>query len=118
MPTQVPDWPTTREPQAVGGLDHDLVHRLDAADGPADLAGTWPEDLWQTLVDVGAPRWSLPEAFGGAGLDRASQALRYARIAEGSLTAAFILTQHDAALRRLAGAVDDGAETAARWLRA
>jgi alkylation response protein AidB-like acyl-CoA dehydrogenase len=41
---------------------------------------------------------------------------RYARLASGSLTAVFILSQHEAALRRLMAATDR--PTADRWLRA
>jgi alkylation response protein AidB-like acyl-CoA dehydrogenase len=90
--------------------------RLAEADGPADESGDWPEGLWSILVDAGATRWALPTALGGDGCDRPTLAARYARVAEGSLTAAFILSQHDAAVRRLVGAADR--PVAARWLAA
>ena len=48
----------------------DLVRRLHEADGPADLAGFWPDSIWEILKDAGAPGWSLPKSYGGAGLDR------------------------------------------------
>src|SRR5437764_8035483 len=95
-PPQWPDDPP--DPQAAALAQ--AVAALDEADGPADEAGTWPERLWATVVAAGAHRWALP----GAGADRAVLVRRYARLAEGSLTAAFILTQHDAAVRRLAPA--------------
>jgi alkylation response protein AidB-like acyl-CoA dehydrogenase len=79
---------------------------LAAADGPADEAGTWPEALWHIVVEAGANRWALPASVGGPELDRRVLLERYARVAEGSLTAAFILSQHDAAVRRLAAAAD------------
>ena len=41
---------------------------------------------------------------------------RYARVAEGSLTAAFILSQHDAGVRRLLAAADR--PVARQWLGA
>jgi alkylation response protein AidB-like acyl-CoA dehydrogenase len=82
-----------------------LVEALARLDGPSDEAGIWPTDLWSTLVDGGVTRWALPPEFGGEEGDRPTLLRRYARVAEGSMTAAFILSQHDAGLRRLAAAV-------------
>jgi alkylation response protein AidB-like acyl-CoA dehydrogenase len=92
----------------------DLTTRLAALDGPADEAGAWPDALWSFLVEHGVPKWSLPADLGGDGSDRVRLVHRYARVAEGSLTAAFILSQHDAAVRRLAAAADRPA--ARGWL--
>ena len=83
-----------------------LVEALTRGDGPADEAGTWPTDLWATLERSGVVRWSLPREFGGEECDRSTLLRRYARVAEGSMTAAFILSQHDAGLRRLVEAID------------
>jgi alkylation response protein AidB-like acyl-CoA dehydrogenase len=90
------------------------VARLAEVDGPADEAGVWPEVLWSIVVESGATRWSLPGEHGGDDLDRLTLLERYARIAEGSLTAAFILSQHDAGVRRLLAASDR--PEAARWI--
>ena len=93
-----------------------LVRTLSELDGAADQAGTWPEPLWQALVQAGANLWAIPAELGGAPLDRATLLARYARVAEGSMTAAFILSQHDAGVRRLVmGLPQPGA---ARWLAA
>ena len=91
-----------------------MAVRLAGADGPADEAGTWPESLWSILVEAGATRWALPASLGGEACDREVVIERYARVAEGSLTAAFILSQHDAAVRRLLAASDR--PVARRWL--
>ena len=91
-----------------------MTDRLAAADGPADAAGTWPAALWSILTDSGAMRWSLPVEIGGDACPRPALIERYARAAEGSLTAAFILTQRDAAVRRLRAASDH--TEARRWL--
>jgi butyryl-CoA dehydrogenase len=118
--TPIPDWPGSERDPEWPALDG-VAAELAALDGPADEAGTWSEDLWRRLAEAGAPRWSLPRAFGGAECDRATIARRYARLAEGSLTAAFILTQHDAAVRRLASAdaaSPTGHDEASRWLGA
>src|SRR5690348_15634971 len=95
----LPDWPEPATP-----AESALISALAEADGAADAAGSWPESLWRMLVEAGVPRWSLPASVGGEGVDRPTLVRRYARLAEGSLTAAFILTQHDAAVRRLAAA--------------
>ena len=83
-----------------------LAAQLARLDGPVDALGDWPESLWAVLAAQGVPRWSMPPEFGGEGCDRVTLLNRYARVAEGSLTAAFILSQHDAGVRRLAAAAD------------
>ncbi len=110
-----PDWPGI-ENDPPGGLEADILARLADADGPADIAGDWPESLWQLVLQAGANRWTLPAEFGGQGCDRPTIVRRYARLSEGSLTAAFILTQHDASVRRLAAAAGRGVTTARSWL--
>jgi butyryl-CoA dehydrogenase len=91
-----------------------LTTRLAALDGPADEDGGWPQALWEALVENRVPLWSISKELGGEGSDRLALLQRYARVAEGSLTAAFILSQHDAGVRRLAAA-GERAE-ARRWL--
>ena len=83
-----------------------LVETLAGLDGPADEAGDWPTGLWEALERSGVTRWSLPRELGGEGCDRMTLLRRYARVAEGSMTAAFILSQHDAGVRRLVAAID------------
>lgn len=90
-----------------------LCDHLAEEDGPADLAGTWPESLWSLLKNAGATRWSLPVEYGGTAISRSLLVQRYAQLAAGSLSAIFILSQHDAAVRRLVAA-DNGASD--RWL--
>jgi alkylation response protein AidB-like acyl-CoA dehydrogenase len=58
----------------------------------------------------------LPESLGGPPPDRAGLVRRYAKVAEGSLVAAFILTQHDAAVRRLVASQASGRARADDWL--
>jgi len=105
-------WPETNQDDELARC----VARLAEADGPADEAGIWPEPLWRLVVDSRAPRWALPLSDGGLEFERASLLERYARLAEGSMTAAFILTQHDSALRRLLAARDR--PVAERWIDA
>lgn len=106
----------TRSGPFDGGGDDDkfgtLAPRLAEHDGAADEAGDWPEALWDLLIGAGATSWSIPARLGGAGCDRPTLIRRYARVASGSLAAAFILTQHDAAARRLAAS---DTEAGRRW---
>jgi alkylation response protein AidB-like acyl-CoA dehydrogenase len=104
----IPEWSESNESLEAA------TTRLAAADGPADAEGVWPETLWRIVIELGATRWALPASAGGEDCDRLLLLERYARVAEGSLTAAFILSQHDAAVRRLAAAA--GRPAARDWL--
>lgn len=110
----IPPW-SEPSPENIARLDA-MAARLAEADGPADEAGVWPERLWEILLTSGAPGWSFPSEWGGEACDRPTLAERYARVAEGSLTAAFILSQHDAGVRRLLAASER--PVARRWLEA
>jgi butyryl-CoA dehydrogenase len=105
LPSTVPAWSQLLDDPAEDQLS-ELTTRLESLDGPADEHGQWPEPLWSALVEQGAPLWSLPPELGGQACGRALLLQRYARVAEGSLTAAFILSQHEAGVRRLAAAPD------------
>jgi alkylation response protein AidB-like acyl-CoA dehydrogenase len=112
----IPDWPGP--PTEAEGLS-EVMGRLAASDPAADESlGAALEGFWRPLAEAGAPRWSLPADLGGEGCDRPTLVRRYARVAEGSLTAAFVLTQHDAAVRRLVPAAQGGNERARDWLAA
>lgn len=91
------------------------VAELAAEDGAAADREDWPGALWTALDRIGAPRWTVPVEHGGAPCARSVLVQRYAQLAGGSLTAVFVLSQHDAAIRRLIAA--PGESTAAHWLR-
>jgi alkylation response protein AidB-like acyl-CoA dehydrogenase len=111
--SSLPQWPN--EVDAVP--EDSVIRALAELDGAVDEKGVWPESSWQVLVNSGASRWTASAAQSPT-FDRAAILARYGRLAEGSLTAAFILTQHDSAVRHLAGAVVRGSETARKWLDA
>ena len=92
-----------------------LIEQLADEDGRADASDDWPAALWKLISDAGATLWSLPGNFGGNSCSRPVLVQRYAQLATGSLTAVFVLSQHDAAIRRLVDASANA--TAARWLR-
>ncbi|QEH37112.1 Acryloyl-CoA reductase (NADH) [Aquisphaera giovannonii] len=81
-----------------------LVSELAAADTGVDRAGVWSEPLWRLVRDAGATLWSIPTEQGGPACPRPLFLQRYAQLASASLTAAFVLSQHDAAVRRLSAA--------------
>ena len=101
------------EPDRDGPRIDRLVAALAALDGRVDDAGIWPAALWSLIEKEGATRWSLPQSLGEA-CPRPLLVQRYAQLATGSLTAVFILSQHDAAVRRLLAAVGSAATLTAR----
>jgi alkylation response protein AidB-like acyl-CoA dehydrogenase len=69
----------------------------EAADGRLD----WPIESLRFAEQAGAWRWSIDAAHGGDDWDAASLMEGYERLATGCLTAAFIVSQREAAVRRL-----------------
>jgi alkylation response protein AidB-like acyl-CoA dehydrogenase len=104
------------EPDTAVEKTLELVQRLATADGPADDLVLWPEELWRLVDAAGATRWSLAQEFGGSECPRPVLVQRYAQLAGGSLTAVFILSQHDAGVRRLQAVPEN--DSAKAWLRA
>ncbi len=111
--SQVPAWSDLLDDPADDRLT-ELTEHLASIDAEADDSGDWPKALWEAIVAYGVPRWSLPRGGRGEGSERPRLLQRYARVAEGSMTAAFILSQHDAGVRRLVASSDRPAAHA--WL--
>jgi alkylation response protein AidB-like acyl-CoA dehydrogenase len=95
------DWAHAGWDTSAALADPALAAMADA-DAEIDRDGAWPEDAWSRAVGLGVSRWAIPAEGGGEGLDRPSLLLRGAQLAEASLTLAFIASQQDAAVRRLA----------------
>ncbi len=111
--SRIPAW-SDLQPDPADDRLLELTEHLGKLDGPADESGHWPEALWAAIFAHGVPRWSLPREVHGEACERNRLLQRYARVAEGSLTAAFILSQHDAAVRRLVASIERPAAHA--WL--
>ena len=112
MPIALPPW-TEADPDAARMSD--LVAALTHADGPADAAGNLAGGALETAA--GGKRPAVVAARRSSAARPAARPLlvqRYAQVASGSLTAVFILSQHDAAVRRLVGAPERPA--ARHWL--
>jgi alkylation response protein AidB-like acyl-CoA dehydrogenase len=97
---------------------HDVVpasHReqLEALSGQADALSSWPEASWQVLKQSGALEWAIPTQYGGQGKGPIELLEGYEQLAGACLTTCFLLSQREAACRRL---LDSGQETLCRLL--
>jgi alkylation response protein AidB-like acyl-CoA dehydrogenase len=79
----------------------------------ADEERVWPAASWKILQAIGACGWTIPKLHGGEQLDGVELLERYESLAEACLTSAFLLSQRDAAVRRLR---DHGNESLCRGL--
>lgn len=69
--------------------------------GQADAASTWPAESWETLRRGGVTGWCIPREYGGQGWGARQHLEGNERLAGACLTTCFILSQRDAACRRL-----------------
>jgi alkylation response protein AidB-like acyl-CoA dehydrogenase len=67
----------------------------------ADAESIWPESSWYALRRGGVLTWCIPKSYGGEGRDGLELLGGYERLASACLTTCFILSQRDAACRRL-----------------
>jgi alkylation response protein AidB-like acyl-CoA dehydrogenase len=81
--------------------------------GAADANLVWPELSWDALRRGGVLGWCIPNSLGGDGRDGLQLLDGYEQLASACLTTCFILSQRDAACRRLR---DSGNEALARQL--
>jgi butyryl-CoA dehydrogenase len=78
-----------------------LLDELAALAAQADAEPVWPEASWQALRRSGATGWVIPAEYGGTGLAHHDLLAGYEALAGADLTICFILSQRDAACRRL-----------------
>ncbi len=74
-----------------------LASHADRAD--ADVA--FPSASWASVRSAGVPAWSVPTEFAGQGLSGGERLRGYEQLAGACLTTAFLLSQRDAAVRRV-----------------
>jgi alkylation response protein AidB-like acyl-CoA dehydrogenase len=89
------------QPRAVDEALAALAAHADAADAEA----VWPAASWDALRTAGVLAWSVPSSYGGEDQSSVTLLEGYARLAKACLTTAFILSQREAAVRRI---VDHG----------
>jgi butyryl-CoA dehydrogenase len=90
-----------------------LLDELAALAGQADADPVWPEPSWDVLRRSGALGWVIPPEYRGTGLAPLELLAGYRALAGACLTTCFILSQRDAACRRLR---DSGNEALRREL--
>jgi alkylation response protein AidB-like acyl-CoA dehydrogenase len=74
---------------------------------PADEEPVWPEASWQALTQAGVLGWSIAPRHGGLGFDHVALLEGYERLAAACLTTCFLLSQREAAVRRIADMAGD-----------
>ena len=83
------------------GIPQSLIDTLTAYADQADAETTWPAASLDALGQAGVWRWSIPTQYGGDGLGGVELLRRYRDLASACLTTAFILSQREAACRRI-----------------
>lgn len=68
----------------------------------ADRTAVWPSDSWQALERAGVLQWEIDSSFGGSGVDGIDLLIGLERLAGACLTTCFLLSQRQAAIRRIA----------------
>src|SRR5207245_1186383 len=74
-----------------------LAEQADAA----DRAPAWPQKGWALLCQGGVTEWVIPTGYGGRGYDLPTVLTGYEHLAGACLTTTFMLSQRDAAARRI-----------------
>jgi alkylation response protein AidB-like acyl-CoA dehydrogenase len=82
-------------------ISDDVLEALAAHAEAADAEPQWPAESWALLREAGVLGWVVPRAHGGAELAPVALLEECARLAGACLTTCFILSQRDAACRRL-----------------
>lgn len=81
-------------------LEDALTLLADGATSADDVA-TWPENSWDALRRAGVLGWTIPAQHGGSGRGPFELLDGYRRLSGACLTTCFLLSQRDAAVRRI-----------------
>ena len=79
-------------------LLQDLAARTDLL----EVEAAWPSDQLRLMSDAGVLGWLVPNEFGGSGLSAAEMTEGYYALSQACLLTAFVLTQRNAAISRIA----------------
>lgn len=82
-------------------IDELTLHALAANADRADADTDFPKASWELVRAAGVPAWCVPTEFGGLGLSSADRLHGYEQLAGACLTTTFLLSQRDAAVRRI-----------------
>jgi alkylation response protein AidB-like acyl-CoA dehydrogenase len=81
----------------------ELCEQLRAAADELDARGEWPSEQLEWCSAAGVFRWFLPAEFGGWQWSERRQLEGYLALSQACMTTAFILTQWNAACKRILG---------------
>jgi alkylation response protein AidB-like acyl-CoA dehydrogenase len=81
---------------------------LSANAEASDVAASWPAESWEAVRRAGVLRWCISAAYGGDDLDSVELLCGYEQLASACLTSCFILSQREAACRRLRDSANEG----------
>jgi alkylation response protein AidB-like acyl-CoA dehydrogenase len=79
----------------------ELRSALAARAGAADETTAWPGESWELLRRAGVLAWLVPREQGGRELSSGDLLTGYERLAGACLTTCFLLSQREAAVRRI-----------------
>src|SRR5436190_2126601 len=82
-------------------ISDDILTKLAANATAADSDSVWPTSSWQAITQAGVLGWCIPTEHGGTDLSRLEQLEGHARLSSACMTTCFILSQRDAACRRI-----------------
>lgn len=78
-----------------------LLEKLEREAESADVNLAWPAASWDGLKTTGALRWGIPQEYGGDELPPKTFLVNQEMLASACLTTTFLLSQRDAAIRRI-----------------
>src|SRR6478672_3890869 len=81
---------------------HDCLAILFEYSKRSDAEPNWPAVSWDALAGAGVLGWSISPKYDGLGLDTIAILEGYERLASACLTTCFLLSQREAAVRRIA----------------
>src|SRR5262249_22902637 len=82
-------------------VGNDVLATLSAQAGQADAEGVWPEASWLALRRAGVLGWCAPGEYGGQDRGPVELLEGYESLAGACLTTCFLLSQREAACRRI-----------------
>ncbi len=92
-------------------MAHGYLDILKANARAADEEAVWPTASWEAIEKAGGLTWSISTKLGGAGLAATELLTGYEHVASACLTTCFILSQRDAAVRRIEASANDELRT-------
>ncbi len=90
-----------REQELLPAETLELCEALAQASPQLDRSGSWPAQQLEWCAQAGVFRWFVPEEFGGWGWSEAKILAGYLALSRSCLATTFVLTQWNAAYRRI-----------------